>query len=323
MAGSAQRRWRSRGERLDRLTHRRILLVLGAALVVTTIAYLVVRDPSPDPRELATVGDGPTSSSSTTSTTPVAVVGGTTSTTRTLTTATAPEAGGGSPAATSVGAGTAAGSSATPTTAGASTTTAAPRVAVATTAPAPPFRSSVGPVTAAELGASWHDGCPIGVEDLRSVKVSHWGYDGQEHLGEVIVAASRSGAVVAALRDVYEARFPIEAMVPVARYGGDDEASMRANNTSAFNCRFVAGTTTWSEHSYGAAIDINPLVNPYVKGGTVDPPEGAPYADRRRQDQGMIHDGDAVVRAFAAQGWQWGGYWSSGQDYQHFSASGR
>jgi hypothetical protein len=307
------------------LTHRRILLVLGAALVVTTIAYLMVRDPSPDPRELAAVGDNPTSSSSTTSTRSAAVVGDTTSTTRTLTTATAPEAGGGSPAATSVGPATAAGSSETPTTAGTAATTAVPQAAGATTTttPAPPFRSSVGPVTAAELGASWHDGCPIGVEDLRSVKVSHWGYDGQEHLGEVVVAASRSGAVIAALRDVYEARFPIEAMVPVARYGGDDEASMRANNTSAFNCRFVAGTTTWSEHSYGAAIDINPLVNPYVKGGTVDPPEGAPYADRRRQDQGMIHDGDAVVRAFAAQGWRWGGYWSSGQDYQHFSASGR
>src|SRR3546814_3477803 len=79
----------------------------------------------------------------------------------------------------------------------------------------------------------------------------------------------------------------------------------------------------WSEHSYGRAIDINPLHNPYVRNGSVDPPEGATWADRSRRDPGMIHPDDAVVRAFAAQGWAWGGYWSSGKDYQHFSASGR
>src|SRR3546814_13809066 len=93
---------------------------------------------------------------------------------------------------------------------------------------------------------------------------------------------------------------------------------MRANNTSAFNCRYVAGTTKWSEHSYGRAFDINPLHNPYVRNGSVDPPEGATWADRSRRDPGMIHPDDAVVRAFAAQGWAWGGYWSSGQAYPHF-----
>lgn len=99
---------------------------------------------------------------------------------------------------------------------------------------------------------------------------------------------------------------------------------MRANNTSGFNCRYVTGTTRWSEHAFGRAIDVNPLVNPYVRSsGAVDPPEGAPYADRRRTDTGMIHGGDAVVQAFAAQGWRWGGYWSHGKDYQHFSTTGR
>jgi hypothetical protein len=97
---------------------------------------------------------------------------------------------------------------------------------------------------------------------------------------------------------------------------------MRANNTSGYNCRTVAGSSKLSQHALGRAIDINPLVNPYVKGGTVDPPEGAPWADRSRNDPGMIKAGDAVVRAFARQGWGWGGAWSSGQDYQHFSASG-
>src|SRR3546814_7103032 len=91
-------------------------------------------------------------------------------------------------------------------------------------------------------------------------------------------------------------------MEPVDRFGSDDGASMRANNTSAFNCRYVAGTTKWSEHSYGRAIDINPLPNPYVRTGSVDPPEGATWADRSRHDPGMIHPADPVVRGLAGQG---------------------
>ncbi|MGK2948034.1 MAG: M15 family metallopeptidase, partial [Acidimicrobiales bacterium] len=190
--------------------------------------------------------------------------------------------------------------------------------------PAPPFRSSVETVTVDQLGASWRPnmGCPA-PEQLRRLVVSHWGYDGRVHQGRIVVAASHADRIVAVFRDIYAARFPIERMVPIDAYGGDDQASMRHNNTSGFNCRYVAGTTRLSQHGLGLAIDVNPLMNPYVKGGTVDPPEGAPYADRSRTDQGMIKAGDAVVTAFARQGWPWGGNWASGQDYQHFSASGR
>lgn len=192
-----------------------------------------------------------------------------------------------------------------------------------TTAPPPPFQSSIEGVTAAQLGSSWREGCPVGPDRLRALNLSHWGYDGAIRTGRLIVHADHAQRIVAVFRDIYAARFPIQRMVPVDAYGGDDQASMRDNNTSGFNCRYVAGTSSWSEHAYGLAVDVNPLVNPYVKGSTVDPPEGAPYADRSRNDPGMIHDDDAVVRAFAAQGWRWGGYWSSGKDYQHFSASGR
>jgi hypothetical protein len=129
--------------------------------------------------------------------------------------------------------------------------------------------------------------------------------------------------MVDVLRDLYEARFPIARMEPIDVYGGDDNRSIKANNTSAFNCRAVTGGTGWSEHAYGRAIDVNPFVNPYVKGSTVLPPEAAAYTDRSRNDPGMIHGDDAVVRAFAARGWKWGGYWSSLKDYQHFSTSGR
>jgi hypothetical protein len=122
---------------------------------------------------------------------------------------------------------------------------------------------------------------------------------------------------------LFEAGFPIDRMEPVDVYDGDDDLSMAANNTSAFNCRAVTGGSRWSEHSYGMAIDVNPLVNPYVTGGIVLPPEGAEFADRSLDTQGMIHDGDVVVTAFGDHGWHWGGYWSSPKDYQHFSTSGR
>lgn len=191
------------------------------------------------------------------------------------------------------------------------------------TAAGPPFAAKVSTLTAAQLGASWREGCPVPPEQLRAIDATHWGYDGAVRSGRVIVHEAYADRIVTVLRDVYAARFPIEQMTPIDAYGGDDQASMRANNTSGFNCRYVAGTSSWSEHAFGRAIDVNPLMNPYVKGSSVDPPEGAPYADRRRTDPGMIHGGDAMVRAFAAQGWKWGGYWSNGKDYQHFSATGR
>jgi hypothetical protein len=112
-------------------------------------------------------------------------------------------------------------------------------------------------------------------------------------------------------------------MEPVDVFEGDDEASMSANNTSAFNCRPVTGGARWSDHSYGVAIDINPVVNPYVRRDTVAPPEGAPYVDRDADVPGMIHEGDVVVDTFADHGWIWGGTWSFPKDYQHFSTTGR
>lgn len=194
--------------------------------------------------------------------------------------------------------------------------------AAPTTAPAPPYRSSISTVTAAQLGASYTPG--LGCAEpaaLRAVDVLHWGDDGGVREGRLIVAADRAEAVAAIFGDLYAARFPMTSIIPVDAFGADDQRSMRANNTSGYNCRTVAGSTKLSNHALGLAIDVNPLVNPYVRGRTVDPPEGAPWADRSAQHPGMIRSGDAVVNAFAARGWKWGGYWSS-PDYQHFSTSG-
>ena len=203
------------------------------------------------------------------------------------------------------------------------TTSQPPPVPVSTAPPTLPFAASIKTVTAEDLYASWRPGCPVPVEQLRAIDVRHFGNDGAVHTGRVIVHADLAAGLVEVFRDLHEARFPIERMVPIDVYGGDDMRSIKANNTSAFNCRAVTGGSGWSEHAYGRAIDVNPFVNPYVKGSTVLPPEAAPYTDRSRDDPGMIHADDAVVRAFAARGWRWGGYWSSLKDYQNFSTTGR
>jgi hypothetical protein len=194
--------------------------------------------------------------------------------------------------------------------------------ATTTVAPVPSFQSAISTVTADDLSASWRPGCPLGVAELRAVDVSFWGYDGEVHTGRLIVAANLAEDLVGIMHDLFDASFPIERMEPVDLYDGDDDRSMAANNTSAFNCRPVTGGSAWSEHSYGRAIDVNPLVNPYVVGSTVLPTEGEAYADRNVDAPGMIHGGDVVVDAFAARGWKWGGYWDSPTDYQHFSTTG-
>ena len=126
-----------------------------------------------------------------------------------------------------------------------------------------------------------------------------------------------------AFGSLYDAGFPIARMRLVDDYGADDDRSMAANNTSGFNCRRVAGQRSWSQHAYGAAIDINPVQNPYVRRTSVLPAAGRAYVDRTRQRPGMVLAGDPVVRAFAAVRWGWGGGFRSLKDYQHFSASGR
>ena len=173
------------------------------------------------------------------------------------------------------------------------------------------------------VGTSWRSGCPVGLEDLRYLRLSYVGFDGEVRTGELIVHASVVGDVRTAMRRTYEAGFPIRQMRLVSDFGADDDRSMRANNTSAFNCRKVAGTSTWSQHTYGRAIDINPLRNPWVQGSTVDPPEGRTYADRSDRRPGMLYAGDVAVDAWTDLGWGWGGNWSSSRDYQHFSESGR
>lgn len=170
---------------------------------------------------------------------------------------------------------------------------------------------------------SWRAGCPVPLSSLRYITVSHMGFDGSERTGELIVHEDQVGKVIIAFKLMWDDGFPIERMRLVDHYGGDDAASMAANNTSAFNCRRVAGSTAWSQHAYGRAIDINPVQNPYVAGGTVAPAAGAAYLDRANVRPGMLVRGGPAVTAFTRIGWGWGGDWTSVKDYQHVSANGR
>lgn len=191
-------------------------------------------------------------------------------------------------------------------------------------APVPAFRAQTFSVSAAMLPSTWHAGCPVSPSSLRRVTVNYWGFDGRVHVGDLIVHRDVAAAMVLVLHRLYDIRYPIHRIHPVDDYGGRDDRSMAADNTSAFNCRRVTGSTTvWSEHSYGKAIDINPVENPYVKGTTVLPSAGRPYTNRRLAVPAVLHAGDPVVGAFAAVGWSWGGAWHSLKDYQHFSLSGR
>ena len=173
------------------------------------------------------------------------------------------------------------------------------------------------------VGTSWHPGCPVPLANLRLLRVTHWGFDDTAHEGELVVHRGWADEIVSVFRALYRERFPVRRMRLVDQYGADDRVSMKHDNTSAFNCRFVAGTSTWSQHAFGRAIDINPVENPYVAGSHVSPPRGRRFIDRTDVRPGMIVEGDAVWQAFRRIGWGWGGSWSSASDYQHFSANGR
>jgi hypothetical protein len=194
--------------------------------------------------------------------------------------------------------------------------------------PPPEFDSAVLPLDEGTLeamrGVSWPEGCPTPLSQLVTVQVSwHDEQGGAHHDGELVVHRDAADVVVRAFEAAWDAGFPFTSIRPIRAFDGSDDASMEANNTSAFNCRKVKGTDTWSQHSTGRALDVNPKWNPWVKGDKVDPPSGRPWADRTAQHPGMLRADSAMTRAFLDAGWGWGGSWRSSKDYQHFSESGR
>ena len=168
------------------------------------------------------------------------------------------------------------------------------------------------------MARRWQAGCPVPLSELSLVQLTHLGFDGTEKQGDLVVHRDIADEVVDIFAELLRGGCHVE-RVQLADLYADDDASMAANNSSAYACRSVTGTSdTWSVHSYGRAIDLNPVQNPYVRGDTVLPPAGRDYVSRGRPARGLIRRGDACHRPFASRGWTWGGDFRSLKDYQHF-----
>lgn len=187
-----------------------------------------------------------------------------------------------------------------------------------------------GPLTASQVPHSWRRGCPVAPSDLRKIHINRIDYRTRVARGSIVVRAGEVGDIVRVLTAAIDAGFPIRMMRPADHFyaGGrrtpmeSDKASMRAGNTSAFNCRPVVGNPyRVSQHSYGNAIDVNTIENPYVTGSTVYPPGSREYLRRSPYRRGMILRDGVVANRMRGLGWLWGARWSY-PDYQHFSSNG-
>ena len=163
----------------------------------------------------------------------------------------------------------------------------------------------------------------VGRDDLRHIRALHWDYDEKIHVGEIICNKLIADRVAKILHQLYDAHYPIQLMVLPDEFDADDEKQMRANNSSCFCYRAIAGTTKLSKHARGLAVDINTLYNPYYQDradGTryIQPATAADYCDRTWDFPYKIDHDDLCFRLFTADGFEWGGDWTSCKDYQHF-----
>ena len=167
-------------------------------------------------------------------------------------------------------------------------------------------------------GVSFRETAPFGFDFLTYLTISFVDFDDNDRIGHMIVAYEIGAEVLDIFMEIYEARFPIYSIMLIDYFDADDDLSIAANNSSAFNFRYIAGTTRLSRHAYGMAIDINPIQNPYVRGDNVKPEAGREYLDRDNIRPGMIVPGDVVYTAFISRGWTWGGNWNTLSDFHHF-----
>ena len=172
-------------------------------------------------------------------------------------------------------------------------------------------------------GRSYKEDCIVPRSDLRYLLILHRNLDSQAVVGELVVNKEISADILEIMRELYNLSYPIEQVRLVDYYEGDDELSMSANNSSAFNWRSLTGSTDRiSKHALGMAIDINPLYNPYYSfpyaNETIMPASGEPYMDRMWEFPCKIDEDDACYRVFTGHGFIWGGDWNSLRDYQHF-----
>jgi len=173
-------------------------------------------------------------------------------------------------------------------------------------------------------GNSYKEECPVKEIDLRYIELNYIDFDGKTQTGELIVHYKVAYSIVKIFRELYNIGYPIRRMSLVSDFKGNDFNSIEADNTSAFNCRNIAGTNRWSNHAYGKAIDINPIENPYIsRSGKISHKKSLKYRKRihisnTSADHAIILSNDKIRKIFTKYGWSWGGYWKSIKDYQHF-----
>lgn len=151
-------------------------------------------------------------------------------------------------------------------------------------------------------------------KQLTLISVEYYSFDDRLHKGQLVVNKKAAKDIEEIFNFIKESKFPIDKVIPAVKFNWDDDASMNDNNTVAFNYRKVKGSKVLSAHSYGMAIDINPLQNPHIKGKVIQPAKGKYNVNA----SGTIIRDSKLVKEFVKRGWQWGGRWKSSKDYQHF-----
>ncbi len=165
--------------------------------------------------------------------------------------------------------------------------------------------------------STWQPGCPVSATDLAWVRLTFRGFEGARHTGELLVNKSVARDMVTVFHALWDQKFPLEEMRVTRRDELDAPPTGDGNNTSAFVCRPTVGSTSFSQHAYGLAVDVNEFQNPYTKGNLLLPELAGAYLDRNWKRPGMLTP--AAIAAFAKVGWEWGGNWHSLKDRHHFS----
>jgi hypothetical protein len=175
-------------------------------------------------------------------------------------------------------------------------------------------------------GTTWKPGCPVPLRDLALLRFGYVGFDGEMERGPMVVNRAVAEDVLGVFHTLFRARFPIRHVALAREFHPNADPDTRSSVTASFSCRPIVTPAgpgeRYSMHAYGLAVDVNPLQNPYVaEDGFTRNRFARPYRDRSQDLPGMIHEGDVVVRAFASIGWGWGGDWTGGKDYMHFSSN--
>ena len=152
------------------------------------------------------------------------------------------------------------------------------------------------------------------INNLMIINVEYFSFDNKLHRGQLVINKIIEKDIVELFELIKQNKFPVKSVIPIVKYDWSDCISMLENNTSCFNYRTVSGTNKLSNHAFGIAIDINPMQNPYKFKNFVSP-KGATYNIKKA---GTISEKSEITKFLLHRNWNWGGYYKSIKDWQHF-----